>query len=177
MNIQEALSCIRQTFQPPSYIMLVGVPGSGKSTFIKHFKESFDIKIHIASTDDLLEVEAARMGLTYSDAFFKVSQKILKKEMENEIKKSIDCNTTIIHDQTNMSVKARRTKLSVIPGHYKRFCLDFKVDKLILKQRLDERAELTGKVIPPFVMSNMFSQYQVPTKEEGFDLIIEVNNN
>lgn len=177
MTPSNAIARLQQTWESPSYIMMVGVPGVGKSSFIKKFREQHKDLIHVASTDDLLEVEAARMGMTYSDAFLKVSQKVLKRAMEAEIKNAISERKTIFHDQTNMSRKARGSKLAAIPDYYKKICLNFTVDDKILYERLNERARLTGKVIPEFVIKNMFNSYQAPSKAEGFSLIIEVDNN
>ena len=156
--------------------MMVGVPGVGKSTFLKRLLAGLDEKTYIASTDDLIEVYAAKHGLTYSEAFHKCNQKQLKRDMEAGIEKAFHTKTSIFHDQTNMSRKSRASKLEPIPDGYFKICLNFTVDDKILLQRLDDRAKATGKVIPPFVLKNMFDNYDRPSTTEGFDLIIKIDN-
>lgn len=158
------------------YIMMVGVPGSGKSTFITKLLAEVTEQIHVASTDDLLELEAKRLGLTYSEVFHRVNQKTIKREMEAAIDIAIQRGQTIIHDQTNMSRKSRAGKLKSVPSKYVKVCLNFTVDDRVLEARLEKRASETGKVIPPFVLKNMFYSYNPPSRDEGFDLIIEVDN-
>jgi len=171
-----AIAHLLSNWVSPSYIMLVGPPAVGKSTFLSKFLKEIHEKFYIASTDDLVEREAARLRLTYSEAFNKCNQKSLKREMEDGIEKAILTRTNVIHDQTNMGRKSRAGKLKSVPESYNRICLNFTVDDRVLQQRLDERAKLTGKVIPPSVMKNMFDSYNAPLKDEGFDLIIEVDN-
>lgn len=176
MKTPIAIQRLTQVWQSPAYVMAVGAPGVGKSTFLKKFLEGHNGKIHVASTDDLLELEAAKLGLTYSEAFHKVNQKTLKKQMEEGIIKAIHARTSIFHDQTNMGRKSRVSKLEPVPASYFKICLNFTVDDKVLYARLEERARLTGKIIPPFVVKNMFNSYVAPSTSEGFDLIIEVDN-
>jgi tRNA uridine 5-carbamoylmethylation protein Kti12 len=176
MKPNQAIQRLLGSWTPPCYVMLIGVPGSGKSTFLKKFTESITDRWYIASTDDIVEREAAKMGLTYSEAFHKCNQKQLKREMEAGIEKAILQRISVFHDQTNMGKKSRMTKLAPVPGSYFKICLNFTVDDKVLQQRLDARAAETGKVIPPFVLKQMFNSYVAPSKDEGFDLIIEVDN-
>jgi predicted kinase len=159
----------------PTFLMMVGVPGSGKSTFLNKLKEF--MKITVASTDDLIELEAQRLGITYSEAFKKVNFKTVKKQMDEVIVQAVRRREHLALDQTNMSRKSRTSKLEAIPADvYSRVCLNFTVDDKVLLERLRVRAETTGKVIPPFVLKSMFDNYQTPSKDEGFTHIIEVDN-
>lgn len=162
----------------PAYIVMVGVPGCGKSTFREKMLEAGFIHspVYVASTDDIIDREAAKRGISYSDAFHKLNQKAIKREMEEGIEKAILQRHTVIHDQTNMSRKSRSSKLKAVPDSYFKICLNFTVDDRELQRRLDERGRLTGKVIPPFILKSMFNNYDPPIKEEGFNLIIEIDN-
>ena len=176
MKPSVAIQKLIDSWSSPSYAMMVGVPGVGKSTFLKKFLALIHEQYFIASTDDILEVEAKRLGLTYSEAFHKVNQKKIKREMEDGIAKAISAGKSIFHDQTNMGRKSRVSKLKNVPDFYKKVCLNFSVDDKVLAERLEARAISTGKIISPFVLKNMFSSYVAPSREEGFDQILEIDN-
>ena len=160
----------------PTFLMLVGVPGSGKSTFIQKLIEVTGQDIVIASTDDLIEAAAQRQGTTYSEIFGTLNFKQLKAQMNSTIDQAVSKLQHVALDQTNMSKKSRASKLRDIPETYKKACLNFTVDDKVLRQRLDERAKRTGKVIPDFVLKNMFNTYQPPSRDEGFHHIFEIDN-
>lgn len=156
----------------PLAFMAVGLPGSGKSTFLKKLSE--ELSLMIASTDDLIEREAAKRGMTYSEAFNKVNFKQLQAEFKKEIEAAVKAGKNIAIDQTNVGAKSRRSKMELIPDAYTRVCLVFDVPDAVLRDRLTKRAAETGKVIPDFVVKQMTSSWQTPSTSDGFDMIIEV---
>jgi len=175
MKTSLAIQHLIKNFKSPAYIMLVGPPGVGKSTFVEQFLEQADVNdFHIASTDDIIEKLGVSFGQTYSETFSQVDHKNIKRQMEVEIELAFQNNINIIHDQTNMSLKSRASKLISIPDNYQKICLNFILDGKVLLERLDNRAKLTGKMIPGYVMRSMLASYEVPTEAEGFNLIINV---
>ena len=179
MNINQACQEIIK-FQQPVYVMLIGLPGSGKSTFIDQLRNKlvtdFDSYFVIASTDKLIDIEAQKQGITYSAVFDTLNHKVLAMQMKSEIHEAIASEKSIIHDQTNLSVKSRSAKLSSVPGTYIKIALNFNVDDKILAERMTKREKSTGKIIHPYVMKSMVASYFPPSKNEGFSKIIEVNN-
>lgn len=161
--------------QRPLYLMTVGLPGSGKSTFLKKVIDEIG-PLEIASTDDLIDREADKLGITYSEAFKRINFKTLQKEARQTVEKAVLAKKNIANDQTNCGTKSRRTKLETIPSAYYKIALVFDVPDNVLRQRLDKRAEETGKIIPPYVVSQMAANWNHPTKSEGFDEIIEISN-
>lgn len=156
----------------PLAFMAVGLPGSGKSTFLKKLSE--ELSLVIASTDDLIEREAVKRGMTYSEAFNKVNFKQLQAEFKKEIEAAVKAGKNIAIDQTNVGAKSRRSKMELIPDSYTCVCLVFDVPDAVLRDRLAKRAVETGKVIPEFVVKQMTSSWQTPSTSDGFDMIIEV---
>jgi len=159
-------------FQGPLFCIAIGLPGSGKSTFIE--KMASKINFVIASTDDIVDREAKKMGLSYSDAFNKLDFRAIQAEFNNNLAAAIAKRKNIVIDQTNISSKSRRSKIDLIPAYYVRIALVFEVHEELLRQRLRNRAIATGKYISDHVIKQMTSNYQAPTKNENFDLIIEI---
>lgn len=154
----------------PTAYMLVGVPGSGKSTWVAN--QNFDMgNTVILSTDNYIEREAKGYGSTYSEMFDRLIP-LANKEMEDHLKYALDGCHDIVWDQTNTTAKLRRQKLSKLRG-YKKVAVVFPTPDIEEHQRrLDSRPD---KVIPFEVIMRMKRDLQVPTVEEGFDEVIFVD--
>jgi predicted kinase len=149
----------------PTLYMLVGVPGSGKTTWIEKNKHN----AVVLSTDNYIERYAMKTGKTYND-MFKELIGVATKQMEKDLAYAVEENRDIIWDQTNLTAKSRKSKLSKIPNNYKKIAVFFSVPS-DLRDRLASRP---GKNIPEPVIISMINQLQPPTKEEGFDEVVAV---
>lgn len=165
----------------PVAIIPIGVPGSGKSTFVKILRERFDdygvAQFTVASTDDLIDQWAAANGMTYSEAWDKCPMKDFNRKFKEDIELAVLMKTSLVVDRTNMGKKSRRGHLDMISSGFRKYCLNFDVDTKVLKERLELRARETGKVITPMVLGSMFKNYDPPSRDEGFDEIITIDNN
>ena len=149
---------------PIAYI-LVGVPGSGKSTWIKNQKWSNDCVI--ASTDNYVEAFARSVNKTYSEVFDQV-MKAAVRQMTEDVIAAREAGKDIIWDQTSTTIGARSKKILMLHG-YTKIAVVFKTPAPdILAQRLESRP---GKHIPDDVMDRMIGGFEHPTLEEGFDQI------
>jgi len=153
----------------PTLYMLIGIPGSGKSTWLA--KQAFDwTKTRIISTDNIIERRAREQGKTYSEVF----QKEIKgatHQMNRDLKQAIASGDDVVWDQTNLTKKSRASKLSEIPDSYRKIAVFFSTpDDAELKRRLASRP---GKTIPANVVLGMRSQLERPSKAEGFDEIVD----
>ena len=154
---------------PKAYI-LIGIPGSGKSTWIAHQPFDWDRTV-IASSDSHIDRFAKEKGKTYSDVF-KDYIKTATSLMDADVKHAIDNHLDIVWDQTNTSVGARAKKLKLLPNSYEKIAVVFSTpDDKELARRLASRP---GKTIPPEIIASMKSQLQEPSESEGFDKIIYV---
>ena len=151
----------------PTLYMLIGIPGSGKTTWIKNQNFNTDDTV-IVSTDNIIEERAASKGMTYSDVF-QDEIKSATAEMNNNLKNAIAQKKNIVWDQTNLTVKTRRSKLAQIPDEYQKIAVLLSTPtKEELKIRLDNRP---GKIIPNNILMGMISQLDPPSKLEGWDEI------
>lgn len=154
----------------PIAFILIGLPGSGKSTWSLPLLSSgqFDL----ISTDFFIEQEAKKLGLTYSD-IFRDYVKEADKICNLYITEVISGERNLIWDQTNVSIKSRKSKIDKLKNYIK-IAVVFEIDEELHKERLDNRTASDGKFIPVNVMDSMKKTFQFPTLEEGFNHIIHV---
>ena len=147
--------------------VMVGVPGSGKSTWIKNQK--WALGMPVVSTDAFVEDYARARGKTYSEVFQEYMPTAVEKMAEQVVfyrKNKVD----IIWDQTSTTIATRAKKIRMLPEYYKIAVVMKTPPTAELQQRLASRP---GKVIPWEVVSNMAQQLEAepPTEDEGFDEI------
>lgn len=149
-------------------IMLCGVPCSGKTTFVKTLlSQPYWSNAVILSTDNYIEEQAKRLGMTYNEIFDDTISDATR-ELELQLNMAKDKGKDIIYDQTNLTIKARRDKLRKIPSFYKRIAVYFEVS---LEDALERNKHREGKFIPESILKRMHHQFVVPTLYEPFDFI------
>lgn len=154
----------------PTVTVMVGLPGSGKSTCIQSVYA--DPNLFVYSTDHLLEVAAKELELTYNDVFDDLIKSVTRAA-DTSLAAAIKQNKDVVWDQTNCTVKKRATILRKFPASYLKLCVCFvppqnAVEQQELNRRLDNRP---GKTIPAHITRNMASSFVMPTTEEGFDVV------
>lgn len=157
------------------YVM-VGLPATGKSTFIEKIKNE---DTWIYSTDMYIESVAEENGITYDDAF-KTNIDDAKKFNDKKLETMTYLGKDVIWDQTNISKKKRKKIISQMKEKgYSVECICFlhpepsKIDDVKMwDERLKSRE---GKTIPQNVISNMIENFVLPEKDEGFDNVIYYN--
>ena len=151
----------------PTLYMMIGVPGSGKSTWLKS-KGVPNANSVVLSSDHYIDQAADEAGKTYNDVF-KDTIKAATATMHDDLEFGVLNELDLYWDQTNTGVKSRAKKLQKVPDHYEKVAVVFPTpDKEELAKRLDSRP---GKQIPPHVMQSMISNLEMPLKDEGFDRI------
>jgi predicted kinase len=149
-------------------VMLVGIPTSGKSTYVEKLKKlDYWKDAVVLSTDSYIEKEAKRMGLTYNQVFDDVIDNATR-ELELQLIMAKDKGKNLIYDQTNLTIKSRRKKLSKLPSYYRRGVIYFEVS---LEEALKRNKAREGKFIPESILKRMYHQFEVPTISEGFDYV------
>jgi tRNA uridine 5-carbamoylmethylation protein Kti12 len=155
--------------QMPTVYILVGVPGSGKSTWYRNQDWlGQDKKDHkYVSTDQHVEGYARDQGKTYNEVFEEYMPTAVKQMMVN-VNMAAAFQMDIVWDQTSTTVKSRRKKFVELPN-YKHIAVVFKTPEPDeLSRRLASRP---GKVIPDEVVQNMINNFEMPTSAEGYEQI------
>lgn len=157
--------------------MMVGVPGSGKSTYVNGVRGRLDYQDFneavVLSTDKFIEASAKAENVTYNLAFHE-NIKLAEMQLNADLKKAIHDGKDIVWDQTNVSAKTRKAKLAKIPKHYHKIALVFCANPDIINEVNEKRKEF-GRDIPAHILESMIKNFEMPTKEEGFNEIIVIN--
>jgi predicted kinase len=141
---------------------LVGVPGSGKSTWIKD--QIWALGLTIVSTDAFVEDYARAQGKTYSEVFTDYMPTAVTL-MAEQVVRARELGHDIIWDQTSTTIASRTRKFNMLPD-YEHVAVVFRTpEHTELMRRLMNRP---GKEIPDHVIASMIASWEEPTLEEGF---------
>ena len=147
-------------------IVMVGAPGSGKSTFIKK-----ELKANFMSvvSRDRIRFSLLKEG----DKYFQHEKDVVrlyKKEIELKIKAGFP---TIIVDATHLRKSSRKSILSI--GKRNHCIMEAWVMDSTLEQCLKNNEKREGlEKVPPSVVEKMYFTYEEPSLKEGFDLVRKV---
>jgi tRNA uridine 5-carbamoylmethylation protein Kti12 len=160
-----------------NFVMLIGLPGSGKSTSLRQVLSKLEKdSYYVYSTDDHIQSVADSLGTSYNMSFkdnIAEATKLANVGLIEAIKNEKD----IFWDQTNLSVKSRKEKLKKIPNNYKKIAIVIRCSNIDEHmKRLSERAINQGKTIPLHVLESMKNSFVEPSYDEGFDEIFVLEN-
>ena len=158
--------------EPPLLVMLVGLPGSGKSTAAKRLASTIRSQgrpCEIIGTDAYLEAEAVRRGLPYM-AVFAEQFDIADAVMWRQAKEAIRRRTSVIWDQTNLTANARRWRLRLFPEDY----LPIAAVMATTDDKAWERNLARGpdRAVPEDAFHRMRAEFCRPSREEGFQMFL-----
>ena len=133
--------------ETPEIIIMMGYPGSGKSTIAKH----------ICETDKYVHIEGD---------VYKTSAKMIK--VSNEF---IRQGKSIVFDATNSSCKKRKEYIDLGKKHgYRILCIHVSTTlEMSYKQNKQRDAE---KQVPKIAYSVYKKHYEEPDSKEGFELVV-----
>lgn len=168
----KSISWLKQailTAERPTATLMIGIPGSGKSTWVREHLTD----LAVFSTDDLVEAYASENGMSYSDAIHDQDVfRLLQWQMYEEMAKACDLGQHIIVDRTNVSKAARNKVLVKLPKTYLKFAAVFVVPREEIDRRLAKRVAETGKWIGPAVIDTMFESFEFPSKPEFDEVFV-----
>lgn len=148
----------------PTCYMFIGLPGTGKSTYLGQFYEEEQNPV-IISSDYFIERFARLCGMTYNEAFpIVMARGIANKFIRKRIKKAISEGRDVLWDQTNLTAKTRKARMAQLPGYTFEALVFEKPAQEVWEKNLDR----PGKFIPSHILLQMEYSYQAPTKDEGF---------
>lgn len=150
----------------PICMLLTGLPGSGKTSFRNGVLNLQDFEV--ISSDDLIEDLAEKRGLTYNEAFGNYIEATNTVSILN-YRKAVLNKQNIIVDRTNLSKESREKFLKDLPEEYVKICVVcFRPFGEILETRSCEGAD---KYLSEDLLRSMADRFELPSTEEGFNLI------
>lgn len=181
-EVQAAIKQIEEEEKPkevdntttPVVIMMIGFPGSGKTTIANTIASMHaeDRTLKYASTDMLIEAYAAEHGITYAEAFplyYEEAEKIFKRT----INQAIDLKYDVLIDRTNVSKRGRAKLLRrFIEKGYTCIAVNVFTTPEQLIQRNEERLK-SGRGVGMNVIQDFVNRYEQPETSEGFDVILQ----
>jgi predicted kinase len=161
--------------------MMVGLPGSGKSTLIKQTQAERKRPAVVLSSDQYILDRAAEQGTTYSEIFQDTMGAAII-DLKRKLKAAVEAGDDIILDQTNLTLKSRKEKLGRIPDTYTKYAVvvepywrcNTDEEKAAAWKVILDRVDARGKDlnhVPYHVMKNMHDSFVRPEISEGFDVI------
>lgn len=158
-------------------IIMIGVSGSGKSTWVNSHKEYI-----VCSTDSIIEQLAEKMGISYTEAFSYIQNKkkfdYITTKFFEKIHECILSDKDFVIDRTHLKRNIRISLINELKTfaienekHLELFAVSFELSKNTIFERLKSREKKTGKFIPKEVIFEQINSFNIPTIDEGFDVI------
>ena len=151
---------------------LIGVPGSGKTTWAQDQLCGELKHCAYASTDIWVEKYANSVSKTYSEVFDHYMPAAVRL-MTLTVIRAKNSEQDIIWDQTSTTAMSRRKKFNLLPD-YRHIAIVFPVPE---PEELNRRlAQRSGKIIPPETLERMIFNMSNETVSlsEGFMDIIKL---
>jgi len=145
-------------------ILLVGVSGSGKSTWGKKFAQENNI-IYLSSDE-----YRAKFGKGETDQSI---TPVVFAYLEKKVKELLSQGKSVMVDATNLTRRDRKGFINAAneTGAYK-IAVVFEVDREELIARQEKRASSGGMRVPDYAIDRMLARYRRPDETE-FDKIID----
>ena len=144
----------------------VGLPGSGKSTYVKNFIKDKDIEY--LSSDSLRAV----YGKSEED---QTVTPLVFGHIKRKVDEFLKDGKNVLVDATSVNRKERSDYINTAKKYgAKVVAIVFKMDRQGLIDRNKKRGEQGGRVVPDFVIDKMLNKFEEPSYSEGIDVLIYV---
>lgn len=149
--------------------IVMGAPGSGKSTFIQNHME--------IDKDAWISRDEIRFSLIKEDEEYFSKEKQVFKEYIRRINFSLECGYDVFADATHLN-KASRNKLirslEIKPERINVIWIKTPIDECLKRNR--KRAG-SRRFVPEDQIRRMYNNIEKPEFEEGIDIIFIVEDN
>jgi predicted kinase len=146
--------------------IMVGIPASGKSTFIATHDNFFNEQKAVVSRD------AVRFSMIKEEDEYFSREKEVFNEFIRQIKVSLEENFDTIVDATHINVGSRSKLLRALGDSLK----NIEINAIVIRTPLDIALVRNSKreglsLVPESAIRDMYFHFTIPTIDEGFDNI------
>jgi len=140
---------------------MVGAPGSGKSTLVEGIFP--DATVICPDANIGYTIEKPWTPQAAKEAWFKAG-----RDLEEALKRKDD---TIVFDATLVSIKKRKRYVQLARQHKIRIAAIYCLNTGLARERNEDRDR--SRRVPIEAFNSMASRLVAPSKEEGFDFVVE----
>ncbi|MFD1030264.1 AAA family ATPase [Metaplanococcus flavidus] len=143
------------------FIMLIGLPGSGKTTYARALLLSNEDWVHLSSDKIMRHNRLPGESPDYRHTF---------EEMYQQTAFNLENGTNVIYDATNLASKRRKSVLNRIEKFQPETeAIVFLTPYDVLKKRNSRRSDADR--VPELIIERYIRAFQLPRKDEKFDSI------
>ena len=142
--------------------LMCGVPGCGKSTFLKNKIKN--------NNSVIISRDAIRFSIVKPEEDYFSHEDEVLEIFWNQINEALTANKTVYVDQTSLTPRARIWLLQHITGYEHANLIWIDEDLETCLER-NEKRKGTRAYVPRAVIRRMFSQFIEPSLDEGFHTI------
>ena len=146
--------------------LMVGIQGSGKSTYSKKLRDEFGYKI--ISSDEVRKMYPDWEEVKIFPEVYRLCAMELKE------------GNDVIFDATNITPKVRARNINLIREIYSDFevyAYFINTNKELCKERVLKRNNMEGELFLPIeVIDSYYNNLVPPSLEEGINKVIVINN-
>lgn len=138
------------------FFMMIGLPGSGKSTYAKEIAEKENA---IILSSDTIRAEL------FGDENCQDNNELVFSTLNRRTISALNSDTNVIYDATNISYKSRKTILRLISK--------YNIEKVAIfvatpYEECLKRNANRERVVPEYVIKKMYISFDTPWYSEGF---------
>lgn len=141
------------------FLMMVGLPASGKSTIAMELMEGRNDIVYLSSDELRKELLGSAGDQSGNTEVF--------EEMRNRTRQALKDGKHVIYDATNISRKRRRGLLRQLPRDVYKIVFYVSTEYRDVVEQNEER----DRVVPIHVIDKMYKTMQIPIYSEGWDKI------
>lgn len=145
----------------PIFVMMCGLPGSGKSTYAKEISKQLFGAIICSSDEIREELCGDKNSQENNEEVFKLLHSRIKEKLRN--------GENVIYDATNISSKRRRAFLNELKN------IPCTKQCIVMATHFEECCDRNSKrdrIVPYEVIERMYKNWNTPYWFEGWDIIL-----